>query len=85
MLRLPRSKDALTYLRQNIGKINALELAFADYRLSSSGVPEAGFFMEIREDVYLWRIHNHYIRIRQVPDDERLHMRIEEIQPALTK
>lgn len=85
MLRLSWSESALSYLRRNEGKVNSLELAFADYRRSINGIPDAGQFIEVAEDIYIWKIHGHDVRVRQIPDDKRLHMRIQLIRPVETQ
>ncbi len=76
------SRDALNYLRDNVGLVDRLELAFADLRKSATGLPADGFVDEgIGDGRYLWTIHGHAILIRRGTDGEQPKLWIEAIKP----
>ncbi|HRW10741.1 MAG TPA: hypothetical protein P5121_36820 [Caldilineaceae bacterium] len=82
MVRLAWSKEVLNYLKDNQGLINQLELAFADLRQSSSGLPPYGIVDEgIGADHYIWRIHGHAILIRKGVDHGHPKLWVEAIKP----
>ena len=65
MIRMAWARPVLNYLKENAGLVNDLELAFADLRRTSSGVPTTGTVDHgIGHDCYLWMIHEHAILIR---------------------
>lgn len=76
------SKEVLNYLRDNVGLVDQLELAFADLRKSPTGTPADGFVDEgVSVDRYLWHIHGHAILIRKGLDGERPKLWVEAIKP----
>ena len=80
MLRLSWSKDVLGYLERHEGQINDLELAFANFRKSPDGLPVEGIIVEISYRIYIWKIHDHLIRLRHIPGGSKLHIRVEAIR-----
>lgn len=76
------SKEVLNYLKDNIGLVNKLELAFADLRKSTTGMPPYGIVDPgISVDHYLWSIHDHAILIRKGIENGRPKLWIEAIRP----
>lgn len=76
------AKEVLNYLKDNAGLVNRLELAFAELRKSSTGMPEAGLIDNgVSPEHYLWLIYDHAILIRKGIEDETPKLWIEAIKP----
>lgn len=83
MYRFAWSKEVLDYLKDNTGLIDKLELAFADLRNTTTGVPAYGTIDEgIAPDRYIWYIHGHAILIRTGTEDGHLKLWIEAVRPV---
>ena len=77
------SREVLNYLQDNAGLVDQLELAFADLRRSTTGLPSDGLVDEgIGRDRYLWIICAHAILIRRGVDGEQPKLWIEAIKPV---
>ena len=82
MYRFVWGKAALNYLKDNEGLVNQLELAFADLRKTTTGLPPYGMIDEgIAQDRYIWHIYGHAILIRVGVEDSQPKLWIESIKP----
>lgn len=82
MVQLAWSKEVLNYLKDNVGLVNKLELAFADLRKTADGIPAYGIVDPgVSPDHYLWIIHDHAILIRKDVEYGQPKLWIEVIRP----
>lgn len=83
MYRFVWSKEVLNYLKDNVGMIDDLELAFGDLRKTKDGYPEYGIVdKDFSENRYTWTVHEHKILIRIGIEDSQAKLWLEAIQPA---
>ena len=85
MNRLRWAKEALNYLKDNRGEVNALELAFAALRRAPGGLPNDGILVRLPyrsrvRSLYLWEIASH--RVYLTRDEQEQTTRIEAIKPS---